>query len=188
MKKFVIMILFSLGVVLTADAQTFTQRLQKSAKGEGTVTVTHDKAVDDLVNCAQPATAPVKKQTSEKNSTEKHTTSTTTQPVAPVQQQVTDTTAVKQSTGRTMRVTGYRVQAFAGGNSRADKQKAVQTGNQLRQLFPHEIVYTHFYSPRWICRIGNYRTYEEAHQMLQELKKLGFESATIVKGKITVQY
>ena len=49
-------------------------------------------------------------------------------------------------------------------------------------------VYVHFYSPRWICRVGNYRTYEEAHQMLQNLRKLGYNQASIVKGKITVQY
>jgi hypothetical protein len=80
------------------------------------------------------------------------------------------------------------VQAFAGGNSRRDRQKAEQTGNQLRSLFPGEQVYTHFYSPRWICRIGNYRTYEEALKMLEEVKKLGYSSATIVKGKISVAY
>jgi len=65
---------------------------------------------------------------------------------------------------------------------------AEQTGNQLRMLFPNEAVYTHFYSPRWICRIGNYRTYEEAHNMLQEVKRLGYDAATIVKGRISVPY
>jgi hypothetical protein len=36
--------------------------------------------------------------------------------------------------------------------------------------------------------MGNYRTYEEALQQLQEVKRLGYTAATIVKGKITVQY
>jgi translation initiation factor 1 (eIF-1/SUI1) len=36
--------------------------------------------------------------------------------------------------------------------------------------------------------VGNYRTYEEAHQMLISLRKQCFTQATIVKGKITVQY
>ena len=83
---------------------------------------------------------------------------------------------------------GYRVQAFAGGNSRKDRQKAEQTANAILALFPGEAVYTHFYSPRWICRVGNYPTYEEARRMLVELRKLGYSSATIVKGKITVPY
>ena len=84
------------------------------------------------------------------------------------------------------KINGYRVQAFAGGNSRKDRQQAESVGNQIKSSFPGVPVYVHFYSPRWICRIGNYRTYEEAHQMLLSLRKMGFSEAVVVKGKITV--
>lgn len=90
--------------------------------------------------------------------------------------------------GNSYKVNGYRVQAFAGGNTRADKQKAQRIGNDIKASYPDEPVYVHFYSPRWICRVGNYRTYEEAHKMLLELRELGYKQALIVKGKITVQY
>ena len=86
------------------------------------------------------------------------------------------------------KVNGYRVQVFAGGNSRDARVKAEKTGREINALFPGEPVYVHFYSPRWICRMGNYRTYEEAHQILNAVKKLGYKSAIIVKGKITVPY
>jgi hypothetical protein len=86
------------------------------------------------------------------------------------------------------KVNGYRVQAFAGGNSRKDRQQAERVGDIIKSNYPDVPVYVHFYSPRWICRVGNYRTYEEAHQMLQSVRKLGYTQATIVKGKITVQY
>lgn len=86
------------------------------------------------------------------------------------------------------KVDGYRVQAFAGGNSRDDRNKAQSIGNNIKQHFPSEPIYVHFYSPRWICRVGNYRSFAEASAMLKELKKLGYKSACIVKGKITVQY
>ena len=36
--------------------------------------------------------------------------------------------------------------------------------------------------------MGNYRTHEEAQQILNAVKKLGYQSAIIVKGKITVPY
>jgi hypothetical protein len=36
--------------------------------------------------------------------------------------------------------------------------------------------------------MGNYRTYEEAHDVLRQVKQLGYSSAVIVKGKITVYY
>lgn len=90
--------------------------------------------------------------------------------------------------GNSYKVNGYRVQAFAGGNTRTDKQKAQHIGNAIKDFYPDEPVYVHFYSPRWICRVGNYRTYEEAHKMLLELRELGYKQAIIVKGKITVQY
>ena len=84
------------------------------------------------------------------------------------------------------KTTGYRVQAFAGGNTRKDRQKAERTGNNMRQLFPGEDVYVRFYSPRWVCRVGNYLSYEEAHEKLLLIRKMGYETATIVKGKIIV--
>ena len=86
------------------------------------------------------------------------------------------------------KINGYRVQVFAGGNSRNDRIKAERIGNEIKALYPGVPVYVHFYSPRWICRMGNYRTYEEADEVLRSVKKMGYDSAIIVKGKITVQY
>uniref|UniRef100_A0AB33J218 SPOR domain-containing protein n=2 Tax=unclassified Prevotella TaxID=2638335 RepID=A0AB33J218_9BACT len=88
---------------------------------------------------------------------------------------------------RSYKVNGYRVQAFSGGNSRADKQRAQQIGNAIKMAYPDQPVYVHFYSPRWICRIGNYRSMQEAVHMLQNIRKMGYKQATIVRGKITVQ-
>lgn len=84
------------------------------------------------------------------------------------------------------KVTGYRVQAFAGGNTRADKRKAQQAGNDIKMRFPDQPIYVHFYSPRWICRVGNYRSLSEARRMLKAIKGMGYKAAVIVKGQITV--
>ena len=89
---------------------------------------------------------------------------------------------------RSYKTNGYRVQVFAGGNSRNDKIKAQQAGNAVKAAFPSQPIYVHFYSPRWICRMGNYRTYDEASAILQQVKKLGYKQACIVKGKISVAY
>ena len=85
------------------------------------------------------------------------------------------------------KVDGYRVQAYAGGNSRDDKNRAQQVGNQIKAAFPDQPIYVHFYSPRWICRVGNYRSIEEATRMLNAIQAMGYKQAVIVKGKITVQ-
>ena len=89
---------------------------------------------------------------------------------------------------KSYKINGYRVQAYLGGNSRADREKAEQIGNAIKKKYPLEPIYVHFYSPRWTCRVGNYRTYEEATKMLNNLRKMGYKQATILKGKITVQY
>ena len=89
---------------------------------------------------------------------------------------------------KSYKVTGYRVQAYAGGNSRNDRLKAEQTGNNLKMNFPDQPVYVHFYSPRWICRMGNYRNLAEAQKVLAKVKALGYKQACLVKGQITVQY
>jgi hypothetical protein len=89
---------------------------------------------------------------------------------------------------RTHKITGYRVQAFAGGNSRKDRQTAESISNNIKAQIPNIAVYVHFFSPRWICRVGNFRTYEEAHQMMVKLQNMGYKQASIVKGKINVPY
>ena len=200
--------------LLAANAQTFTQRLQKNNAGEGKVTVTQSKEIDDLVNGPQDVITPAKQNTqssqttpitqnnqstqttqkqAEKQTEEKQEKPQSQQPIAKTQQPETtiDTTYTDEPRKKVLKgykVNGYRVQVYAGGNSRDARVKAERTGREINSLFPGEPVYVHFYSPRWICRIGNYRTYEEAHQMLNAVKKLGYKSAIIVKGKITVPY
>lgn len=108
------------------------------------------------------------------------------QPETKTEEPYVDTS--KKVMRRSYKVNGYRVQVFAGGNSRADRQKAQQAGNAVKRAMPDQPVYVHFYSPRWICRVGNYRSYEEANRVLSQVKKLGYKQACIVSGKINVAY
>ena len=200
-RRFVIILTLCVGCILAADAQSsFTQRLQKSNSGEGKVTVTQDKAIDDLVNGtteqkAAPQKQPEKKEkpvaaTIQKEQEKKSDDKTAEVKTAEPQQQVIvpDTADTRKKVIKGYKVNGYRVQVFAGGNSRNDRIKAERTGSEIKAQFPDVPVYVHFYTPRWICRMGNYRTYEEAHEVLTRVKNLGYNSAIIVKGKITVSY
>jgi hypothetical protein len=194
------------GCILAASAQsTFTQRLQEEKQGEGKVTITQDKAIDELVNGPQTAVSnqttqsaqstqstqsPQQQKTTEQQ--QKPDSGTTQRPVVAEKGQQSDSTAIDDGRKKIMKggykINGYRVQVYAGGNSRDARIKAERIGREINSLFPGEPVYVHFYSPRWICRMGNYRTYEEAHQQLRAVKNLGYSSAIIVKGKITVPY
>ena len=68
-----------------------------------------------------------------------------------------------------------------------DRQKAESIGSAIKMRFPDQPVYVHFYSPRWICRVGNFRSYAAANQLLKKIRAMGYRSACLVKGKITVQ-
>ena len=185
------------GCIIAADAQsTFTERLQKSNAGEGKVSVTQDKSIDALVNGASAVTKQpenIKPEQKEKVTTPKDKADDKEkEKVAPKDNEavvvVPDTVDMHKKVMKGYKINGYRVQVFAGGNSRNDRLKAERAGENIKSAMPGIPVYVHFYSPRWICRIGNYRTYEEAHEVLQRVKQLGYDSAIIVKGKITVQY
>lgn len=194
MRRLISIIILCIGILTNADAQTFTQRIQKQVAGQGSITIRQDSVIDQLVNSAtlgikssgQAAktsqTSPT--STSSPSSSTSHTSSTSPTTTSAIP----DTIDTSKKIMRGMKITGYRVQVFAGGNSRADRQKAERIRDDIKAHFSTVPVYAHFYSPRWICRVGNYRTYEEAHQMLVTLRNIGYTQATIVKGKITVAY
>jgi len=205
-KRLVTIWLLCAGCILAASAQsTFTQRLQEEKQGEGKVTITQDKAIDELVNGPQTAVSnqttqsaqstqstqsPQQQKTTEQQ--QKPDSGNTQRPAVAEKEIQSDSTTIDDGRKKVMRggykINGYRVQVYAGGNSREARIKAERIGKEINALFPGVPVYVHFYSPRWICRMGNYRTYEEAHQQLRAVKNLGYSSAIIVKGKITVPY
>ncbi len=182
MKK-LLLIFTIMACALNANAQTYLEHLQTNEAGKGNVTVHQSREIDALVNGPRHNVAPKKPAAPVKKK-------------APVVQKTsvnedgsTDITAVDTSK-KVMRngytTNGYRVQVYAGGNSRANKTKAESIGNNIKRLFPDQPVYVHFYSPRWICRMGNYRTLEEAQEVLQKVREAGYSQASLVKGKITV--
>ncbi len=188
MRRLITIIILCVGILTSADAQTFTQRLEKKVAGQGTVTIHQDSVIDRLVNSESLG---IKSSSIHSEDVRQTAKQTTTKPDTKEKTEVEEKeTNIVNNSPKMIRngikVNGYRVQAFAGGNSRKDRQKAERIGNDIKANFSDVPVYVHFYSPRWICRVGNYRTYEEAHQMLASLRKLGYTQATIVKGKITV--
>lgn len=201
-RRLVIILMMCVGCITAVNAQSsFTERLQKSKVGEGKVTVHESRAIDELVNgktaepqSTRPATTtvtPQKPADKKDNDAVSKQDKTIDKPSDTSDQAtiiVTDTTDHKKMIKNGYKINGYRVQVFAGGNSRNDRLRAEKTGSEIKALFPGVPVYVHFYSPRWICRMGNYRTYEEAHEVLNRVKDIGYQSAIIVKGKITVQY
>jgi triosephosphate isomerase len=177
MKQFVTLLIMILCSTFTANAQNYLDHLKKKEPGKGVVTVNQSKAIDELVNGKQvipqddkTKTTPQKKEKEpetqhkqgpdslKKTEPQHHEATRENAHVNNAQKaenkkEETETPVVdmrKKVMRKSYKVTGYRVQAFAGGNSRNDRLKAEQTGNQLKVHFPEQPVYVHFYSPRWI--------------------------------------
>ena len=215
MKPFVLTIILVIGAVTKLQAQSFLQHIQKKEAGKATVTVVQSHDIDELVDNAD-VSGHKKVETKKPDNT--NTTNTTTHKPGKTDNKKKDEHPANRNNiqhgehnahaennaetendaetidtrrklpKRSYKVNGYRVQVLSGGNSRADKNRVQQAGNDVKAVFPELPVYVHFYSPRWICRVGNFRTYEEASHILTQLKKLGFKEACIVSGKITVAY
>lgn len=188
---------------ITLHAQTFLDTLRKDVPGQGTVTVVQSPEIDKLVNGTEKPVAKPNdgngnsgQQHSQQTDNKKHEQQETTAPgtsthddnssTSQTEETVVDTR--KKIMRNSYKTQGYRIQVFSGGNSRANRQKAETAGAVMKSNFPSEPIYVHFYSPSWKCRMGNYKTVEEARALLAQVKKLGYPQACIVKGTISVQY
>ena len=167
---FISFLSFSLSV---SAQQNFTEHLTRQVAGEGTVTLSQDAEITALVN------------------------GTVTYSTPRVQRQP-DSTAVAHNdlahksptlTGHRTQSTGYRIQIYAGGNNRQSKAEAYRMASLARTYCEGINVYTHFISPRWICRVGDFKTREEAAEQLRKMRLTQqFSEASIVRSKIIVTY
>jgi len=76
-----------------------------------------------------------------------------------------------KSKGKKIQTVGYRIQIYAGGNTRYAKEEAQKAAQYIREKYPDIPVYTEFVAPRWVCRVGDYKTIEEADQAMRILKQ-----------------
>jgi hypothetical protein len=211
MKKIITILFILLCAAHSASAQKFLDDLQKKQQGQGSVTVTQSKEITDLVNGTSavkgtpnntsPTTTTLQddktaaqkekeKEDSARLAAEKERARILAEKEKKEKEDELEIPVIdtrKKVMKNSYKIDGYRVQAFTGGNTRNDRIKAEQIRDKLKVAFPDQPIYTHFYSPRWICRMGNYRTFSEANSYCKKLKAMGYKQACVVKGKITVQ-
>ena len=92
-----------------------------------------------------------------------------------------------ETEGKVIKARGYRVQVYAGNNSRMARQEANDVAEQIKVEFPELPVYAFFQPPRWLCRVGDYRSIEEADAVMRRLKATGkFKEVSIVREQINI--
>lgn len=176
MKQFFLALLLCGCLTPVVAQQKFVEKLEKPVAGQGTVRVIQDAEITRLVNGG------------EKGETQTSTTSTGSNAL-PVTETGESAAATHKTARKMMKANGYRIQVYAGGNSRTARQEAQQMAGKVKKYFSDMPTYTHFQSPRWICRVGDFRTYEEANQALYEMRATNqFDEALIVKSVIQIPY
>lgn len=182
--------------LITSSAQTFTQRVQQTSTTGARITIHQDADIDKLVNGTAPAT--VQPQQPRQNNTQTNRQTANRQTTRNERQertqentpaQVASADSIAQTSPRRYRkVNGFRVQPFVGGKTRADRVKAEQAGSTLQGLFPGQKVYVHFLGGHWTCRLGDFQSAEEAREVLNQVVKLGYDTAILVRGKVNIPY
>lgn len=173
-------VLLGLALGTVCFGQTYTEDIQRAGEGGGTLVLHQSKTITDLVNGKATNTpAAVKARKPAAGSAAK-----AGQTLVP--DTLGDSISVTTLGQKTM-VDGYRIQVYSGGNTRRGKTEAVMMGQKVKGYLDDVAVYTHFVSPHWICRVGDFRTYEEASEYFKRLKETGsFPEAIIVRSRVAV--
>ncbi len=84
--------------------------------------------------------------------------------------------SVTATTGKRHKARGFRIQIFTGGNSKQARIDAGRIERRSKAAFPELSVYKQFVSPRWICRVGDFKTYEDAAKYAEDIRKAKISS------------
>lgn len=202
--RFVIHVIIAVVPVFSFAQTDFVRDLQKSTPGEGTIKITQSARLTLLLNgdtvtvphegenivqhAKEHKTRPdsdTKKRDNvlpekKANRSDDHTEEKENDAASPAARP-----AVRKVHRYT--VSGYRVQIFAGSNSRSSRQEAEKAASRFKSFFPEVPAYTHFFSPRWVCRVGNFRTEAQARAFMSQVRSLNsFSGVTVVRSAIQV--
>ncbi len=68
-----------------------------------------------------------------------------------------------------LKIRGFRTQVFSGNNQRTSKKEAFDKEKEIKELFPDVPTYVTYNAPFWKLRVGDFRSHEEAYQMMRML-------------------
>ena len=198
-KKLTLILLAVFAITISAMAQTpFTQHVRTQRAGEGKVRIIQDSIIEKVVN--QPMTGKTAKPGKTTGKTDKTTTKpkdyTATHPDNAAakhdntEHENADNNETNKHVGsaKTTTMTAYRIQIFSGSNSHQDKQKAYDLAAKCKEKFPELSVYTKFVSPRWVCRVGDFKNLADAQNYASKIRAAHFtREVRIVKTTIRVK-
>lgn len=196
MLRRVLLLLFC-SIAVSANAQSsFLRNIEQKGEGWGVVTINQDATLSKLVNgdtIIQPVKEKAKNAPIAENRKKDHSAIPASESVKKQNEHV-DTSDLRVADAvprpakiHRYKVSGYRVQIYAGSNSRSSRQEAMRKAAQFKSFFPETPAYTHFYPPRWVCRVGDFRSAQQAMAFMGQIRKTkAFSGLTVVKTAILV--
>ncbi|GAB6013219.1 SPOR domain-containing protein [Viscerimonas tarda] len=151
MKQYGCLLLFFLFIGSNICAQkTIITDLNTTKVGQGSVNIYEDGSISGLIGHKPSSNeGPINQEV--------HNTEVTTP----------DSTLVRTTYKE---VTGYKIQVFSGNDQRNSKREGESRKSLMQNAFPDMEVNLTVNPPVWRLRAGNFRTYEEAFQALNDLK------------------
>lgn len=168
MKRLSFIIVVCFWAVQLFAQSTYTEELTREEAGKGTVVIRQSEEIDRAVNRPRTAkpVAPVVRR-----DTVSHTHEESMKGKTEAKKPRTKENYVARGRHKSQ---GFRICIFTGGNSRQDKNKAVEMGNKCRRNFPELAVYTTFSAPRWVTNVGDFKTRNEAQKYVGLIRSARF--------------
>lgn len=166
--KYLFFLLTLLSAETLAAQGRFTKQLVLQKNGEGKVVLIQDAEIDEIVNTPKRSNTQKAKDKSPSSPSNKEKSNKEN---APAERPAHDAgEGTTPSPTHRIRAIGYRIQVFTGSNSHQDKLKAQAIGEKCKKAFPMLSAYARFISPRWICRVGDFRTREDALEYAEKIR------------------
>jgi hypothetical protein len=157
MKRLLYIFFCFISVCLYTQAQnkSIIDDLNTAKSGEGKIVIYQDEAIKNLVG-----TNILNTPTTNNSMGNQLATDSTTEEV----------NAGKKVSKNVVRARGYRIQVFSGNDQKRSKNEAYSRKSSVQSAFPNMDVSITYKSPVWRVRAGNFKTYEQATQALNEMK------------------
>ena len=163
MKRFLtVSVLFLVSAIAVMAQGKFKDRLEADVEGQGKIRIYQDDRLTAIINADYVPKFDVAKKKNKDND-----------------MQIVGKNAAK------IRKRGYRIQVYKGSSSRADEAAARSAGRRIQLLFDLE-PYIIYNNPDWVCRVGDFKTREDAVEYLKDIRKSS-KSAMIVPSEIFVR-
>lgn len=183
--KQLLAILSFLACTLTVQAQTFTQHLQKTDAGGGSLVIVQSAEIENAVNTKKSS---AKERGNRKPAPTGHDSTAVRGHHGDGDSRHDSGTPHYDATHKPERMMGYRIQIYAGprgeGQATARRMEA-----KCRKALPGLATYVKFIQPRWTCRVGDFQTRQDAEVFLKKVRDANISSqVTIVRCEIFKVY